>query len=163
MSDRLNMNLNIHRKYKILQNTRHNKILLSIFAWWSRNCIITYTGVNVRSWFSTVYKIKETIKENCNPNQTGVSESLIRGGGGKYAPQRKLAIFLHCMQQKWDQGPLETKVDPHWVQDPPWSFNGLWHGPTIHPSWPFIYWLYFRILCNKKEIKGLWGYTGWPP
>ena len=41
-----------------------------------------------------------------NPHQTDVSESLIRRGGGKYAPQRKwpiLAIFLHSMQQKWDQ------------------------------------------------------------
>ena len=56
----------------------------------------------------------------------------------------------------------ETKVDPPWVQDLPGSFNGPWHGPTIHPTWPFIYWLYFRILCNKNEIKGLWGLKG-PP
>ena len=28
------------------------------------------------------------------------------------------------------------KVDPHWVQGPPWSFNGPCHGPTIHPTWP---------------------------
>ena len=25
----------------------------------------------------------------------------------------------------------ETKVDPHWVQDPLLSFNGPYHGPTI--------------------------------
>ena len=55
-----------------------------------------------------------------------------------------------------------TKVDPHRVQDPPWSFNGPCHGPTIHPTWPFIYWLYFCILCNKNGIKGLWGHKG-PP
>ena len=57
---------------------------------------------------------------------------------------------------------LETMVDPHWVQDQPWSFNGPWHGPTIHPTWPFINWLYFPILCNKHEIKGLWGHKGQP-
>ena len=34
------------------------------------------------------------------------------------------------MQQKWETG--ETKVDPHWVHDLPWSFNGPCHGPTIH-------------------------------
>ena len=56
----------------------------------------------------------------------------------------------------------ETKVDPHWVQDPPWSFNGPCHGPTIHPTWPFIYWLYFCIICKKNWIKGLWGHKG-PP
>ena len=41
-----------------------------------------------------------------NPHQTDVSESLIRRGGGKYAPRRKwpiLAIFLHSMRQKWGQ------------------------------------------------------------
>ena len=75
------------------------------------------------------------------PHQADVSESLIRGGG-KSAPQRKLAIsaiFLHSMQQKWDQGTLgrqrstligsrtclgpsmdprdsrETKVNSYWV------------------------------------------------
>ena len=56
----------------------------------------------------------------------------------------------------------ETKVDPHWVQDPPWSFNGPCHVPTIHPTWPFVYWLYFCILCNKNGIKGLWGHKGKP-
>ena len=48
-----------------------------------------------------------------NPHQADVSESLIReGGGGKYAHQRKLAIyaiFLHSMQQKLDQGTLGTQ------------------------------------------------------
>ena len=56
----------------------------------------------------------------------------------------------------WDS--REIKWDHHWVQDPPWSFNGSCHGPTIHQTWPFIYWLYFCILCNKKVIKGLWGH-----
>ena len=56
----------------------------------------------------------------------------------------------------------KTRVDPHWVQDPHWSFNGHCHGPTIHPTWPFIYWLYFHILCNKNGIKELWGQKGQP-
>ena len=56
----------------------------------------------------------------------------------------------------------ETKVNPNWVQDPPWSFNGPCHGPKIHPTWPFIYWLYFCILCNKNGIKGLWRHKGQP-
>ena len=56
----------------------------------------------------------------------------------------------------------DTKVHPYWVKDPPWSFNGPCHGPTIHQTWPFIYWLYFCILCNKKGIKGLLGHKG-PP
>ena len=56
------------------------------------------------------------------------------------------------------------KGRPHWVQDPPWSFNGPYHGPTIHQTWPFIYWLYFCILCNKNGVKGHWGHKGppWP-
>ena len=54
----------------------------------------------------------------------------------------------------WDSG--ETKVNPHWAQDPPWSFNGPCHGPTIHQTWPFIYWLYFCILC-KKWVQGTLG------
>ena len=38
---------------------------------------------------------------------------LLRGGGEvTKSYQRKLAILG------------ETKVDPHWVQDPPWPFNG---------------------------------------
>ena len=49
----------------------------------------------------------------------------------------------------------ETKVDPHWVQDPPWSFNGPCHGPKIHPTWPFIYWLYLCILCIKNGGRPL--------
>ena len=56
----------------------------------------------------------------------------------------------------------DTKDHPHWVKDPPWSFNGPGHGPTIHQTWPFIYWLYFCILCNKNGIKGLRGLKGRP-
>ena len=55
-----------------------------------------------------------------------------------------------------------TKVNPNWVQDPPWSFNGPCHGLTIHPTWPFIYWLYFCVLRYKHGIKRLWGQKGQP-
>ena len=34
------------------------------------------------------------------------------------------------------------------------------HGSTIHLTWPFIYWLYFCLLCDKNGIKGLWGHKG---
>ena len=51
-----------------------------------------------------------------NPHQAGVSESLIRrGGGGKYAPQGKLAIFaiiLHSRQQKHIKGLKGHKGGP---------------------------------------------------
>ena len=57
----------------------------------------------------------------------------------------------------------ETKVDPHWVQDPPWSFNGPCHGPTVHLTWSFIYGLYFCILCNKNLVKVLWRHKDRPP
>ena len=71
-------------------------------------------------------------------------------------------IFAFYATKMGSRDSGETKVDPHWVQDPPWSFNGPWHGPTIHQTWPFIFWLYFCILCNKKGIKGLWGHKFQP-
>ena len=72
-----------------------------------------------------------------NPHQADVSESLIsqwEWGGGKFAPQRKLAIlaiFLHSMQQKWDEGTLgrlrltligsRTTLVLQWAL--PWPYN----------------------------------------
>ena len=32
-------------------------------------------------------------------------------------------------------------------------FKGPGHGPTIHPTWPFIYWPYFCILCKKMGSR----------
>ena len=71
-----------------------------------------------------------------------------------------LAIFSHSMQQKWDQGTLgrqrSTSLGPgpafvlQWTQ--PWPYNTQ--------TWPFIFWLYFCILCNKNGIKGHWGVKG---
>ena len=66
-----------------------------------------------------------------------------------------LVIFVHSMQQKWDQGTLGT-------ERPTVIGSKTRLGPSIHLSWPFIYWLYFCILRNKNGIKGLWGHKG-PP
>ena len=66
------------------------------------------------------------------PYQVGVSESLIRRGGGKYAHQGKLAIFaifLHFRQQKTYQGTLGTQR---------WTLIGsrTSHGPSMDPTGP---------------------------
>ena len=61
-------------------------------------------------------------------------------------------IFAFYVTKMGSRDSGEIKVDPHWVQEPPWSFNGPCHGPTIHQTWPFIYWLYFCILCNTHWV-----------
>ena len=74
-----------------------------------------------------------------------------------------LAIFLHSMQQKWDQGTLGTE------RSAPIGF-GTCLGPSIVPAMalkyiqhgPFIYWLYLFIICNKDGIKVLLGHKGQP-
>ena len=43
----------------------------------------------------------------------------------------------------------ETNVDPHWVKDPSWSFNGPCHGPKIHPTWPFYIGYIFAFYARK--------------
>ena len=47
-------------------------------------------------------------------------------------------IFAFYATKMGSRDSGETKVDPHQVQDPPWSFNGPCHGPTIHPTLPMI-------------------------
>ena len=72
-----------------------------------------------------------------------------------------LAIFLHSMQQKRDQGPLGTQRYTLF-----WSRTCL--GPSMDPAMALQYTkhdpLYigyiFCILCNKNGIKGLWGNKG---
>ena len=71
-------------------------------------------------------------------------------------------IFAFYATKIGSRDSWDTKVDPHWVKDLPWSFSGPCHGPTIHPTWPFIYRLYFCNLCNKNGIMGLWGDKGRP-
>ena len=80
----------------------------------------------------------------------------------QYTKHGPLYIFVFYATKMGSRDSGDTKVDPHWVLDPAWSFIGLCHGPTIHLTWSFIYWLYFYILCNKNGIKGLWGDKGRP-
>ena len=74
-----------------------------------------------------------------------------------------IGYIFAFMQQKWDQGTRGTQrstlIGSWTCLDP--SMDPC-HGPTIHLTWPFIYWLYFCILCNKNGIKGLWGHKGQP-
>ena len=70
-----------------------------------------------------------------NPNQTGVLESLIRQGGGAMGPQEKTGynghIFAFYATKIGSSDSGETNVDPHWVKDPSWSFNGPYRAPEI--------------------------------
>ena len=63
-----------------------------------------------------------------NPHQADVSESLIRPEGGQICPTKEIGyigyIFALYATKMGSRDSGETKVDPHWVQDPPWSFNG---------------------------------------
>ena len=47
----------------------------------------------------------------------------------KHGPSYIGYIFLYYATKmgSWDTG--DIKVHPHWVWDPPWSFNGPCHGP----------------------------------
>ena len=80
----------------------------------------------------------------------------------KHGPLYIGYIFAFYATKMGSRDSGHTKVNPHWVLDPPWSFNGPCQGPTIHVTWSFIYGLYFCILC-KKLIKGLWRHKDWPP
>ena len=68
------------------------------------------------------------------------------------------AFYATKMESK-DSG--ETKVDPHWVQNPPWSFNGPCHGPKYTQHGPFILAIYLHSM-QKNGIMGLWEHKG-PP
>ena len=73
----------------------------------------------------------------------------------KHGPLYIGSIFAFYATKMGSRDSGDTKDHPHWVKDPPWSFNGLCHGPSIRQTWPFIYCLDFCILCNKNGIKGL--------
>ena len=57
-----------------------------------------------------------------NPHQADVSESLIRPGGGQICPTKEIGyigyIFALYSTKMGSRDSGETKVDPHWVQDP---------------------------------------------
>ena len=91
-----------------------------------------------------------------NPNQAGVSESLIRQGGNQMAHRRKsaiLAIFLHSKHQKSYQGTLGTQELP-----PTGSMTS--HGPSLGPTGSFKRTLGFSRFCKavftfSKKIHSL--------
>ena len=89
------------------------------------------------SWDKFIYIFK-----SLNPHQAGVWESLIRPGGGKYAPKGKLAIFamyLHFRQQETYQGTLGTQR---------WTLIGsrTSHRPSMDPTRPLSWTVFSRIL-----------------
>ena len=58
-------------------------------------------------------------------------------------------IFAFYATKMGSRDSGDTKDHPHWAKDPPWSFNGPGHGPTIHQTWPFI--LYSRAMAGYIE------------
>ena len=74
------------------------------------------------------------LRNKLNPHQTDVSESLIRRRG-QICPTKEMAyigyIFAFYATKMGSSDSGETNVDPHWVQDPPWSFNGPYRAPEI--------------------------------
>ena len=73
-----------------------------------------------------------------------------------------LAIFLHSMQKKWDQGTLWTQKFA--------SIGPRTHlGPSMNPAMALQYTqhgpLYIGYILHsmqKNRIKGLWGHKGQP-
>ena len=43
------------------------------------------------------------------------------------------------------------------AENPRWSPSA-----AIHPTWPFVYWIYFCILHNQNGMKGFWEHKGVP-
>ena len=80
----------------------------------------------------------------------------------KHGPLYIGSIFAFYATKMESRDPGGTKVDPLWVQDPPWFFNGPCHGPTIRPTWYFINWQYFCILYHKNGIKEVCRHKGLP-
>ena len=75
---------------------------------------------------------------------------------------RIFALILHSMQQKWDQGTVGTPRSTLIESRTALVFQWTLPCPTIHPTWPFIYWLYFCRLCKKTGIRELCGQKGQP-
>ena len=49
----------------------------------------------------------------------------------------------------------ETKVNPHLVQDPPWSFNGPCHTPNMALYTVYIGYI-FAFYATKMESRDSW-------
>ena len=85
-------------------------------------------------------------KKSFNPHTPDVWESLILRGGGKYAPQGKLAIFaifLHFRQQKRHQGTLGKQR---------WTLieSRTSHGPSMDPTGPLKWTSWFSRKIQAK-------------
>ena len=129
-------------------------------GWEAATILPLYMGLPVRERTTrkrTVVRLIYLINR-INPHQTDVSESLIRRGGGKYAPQRKwpiLAIFLHSMQQKWDQVTQPIYKGPCLVY---WrAMAGSIEGPRrvldpmrVNICLPWVTWSYFCCIECKN-------------
>ena len=57
----------------------------------------------------------------------------------KHGPLYIGYIFVYYATKMGSRDTGDIKVHPHWVWDPPWSFNGPCHGPPIHQTWPFTW------------------------
>ena len=57
-----------------------------------------------------------------NPYQADLFRILNQAGGGEIGYIGYIFAFYATQMGSRDTG--ETKVDPHLVQDPPWSING---------------------------------------
>ena len=72
------------------------------------------------------YHIRVGVGNRFNPNQGGKCPA---GENPLYWPY----LCILC-NKNWIKALWGHKVNPHWVYDPPWSFNGPCHSPTIHPT-----------------------------
>ena len=50
----------------------------------------------------------------------------------KHGPLYIGYIFAFYATKMGSRDSRDTKVNPHWFRDPPWSFKGPCYGPTIH-------------------------------
>ena len=60
-------------------------------------------------------------------------------------------IFAFYATKMGSEDSGDTKVHPNWVYDPPWSFNGPCHGPTIRLTWAFILAIFLHSMQQKWD------------
>ena len=83
--------------------------------------------------------IKGLWGDNGRPS-LGVGPALVPDRALQYTKHGPLCIgyiFAYYATKMGSRDTGDIKVHPHWVWDPPWSFNGPCHGPPIHQTWPF--------------------------
>ena len=62
-------------------------------------------------------------------------------------------IFAFYATKMGSRDSGETKVDPHWVQDPPWSFNGPYHGLQYTKHGPLYISYSFAFYATKMGSR----------